>query len=73
MERKNLFAVARHRFNYVSEEGPTTNIEFTVDGHCTREDMLEAFTHYLKAVGFFVDSNETLDFIKDDTQVVDEE
>lgn len=73
MERKPLFAVARHRFNYVSEEGPTTNIEFTVDGHCTRDDMLEAFTQYLKAVGFFVGADETLDFLKDEPYAGTEE
>lgn len=42
------------------------SIEFHVRGDCTIQEMLEAFTSYLKAVGFYVDPNTVLDFVGED-------
>lgn len=56
-----------HTFMYTSKTGAVGNIEFHVRGDCNINEMLEAFTQYLKAVGFYVDPKATLDFVEDES------
>lgn len=56
----------RHTFVYSSKTDPVKHIEFIVRGDSNINEMLEAFTNYLKAVGFHVDPESTLDFLYDD-------
>jgi len=63
-----------HKFIHTSDQGPVNSVEFTVDGHTNLSDMLEAFTCYLKAVGFAIDDHAVLDFNNNDiTNFVNED
>jgi hypothetical protein len=55
-----------HTFTYTSKTGAVKNIEFHVSGDAGLNEMLEAFTQYLKAVGYFVEPSAVLDFVEED-------
>lgn len=54
-----------HVFVFTSKSDSLKRVEFHLRGDANLSEMLEAFTQYLKAVGYHVDTNATLDFCYD--------
>lgn len=57
-----------HVFTHTSKTDALQRVEFHMRGDSNLSEMLEAFTQYLKAVGFYVDPTATLDFLDGDEE-----
>lgn len=53
-----------HRFTYTNKSGAVKQIDFVVHGECTVDEMLEAFSNYLRAVGFHMHPSATLEIME---------
>ena len=58
--------VPKHQFNIDLEQAAKQIVTVNMYSHATLDDVLEAFTGFLKAVGYSIPEDAFLDFIKED-------
>lgn len=70
MNKEHTFKLVVSEYENMNFVFPTVNME--LDSQASLGDVLDAFTCFLKAVGYFPPENSTLDFVSDDTESYDE-